>query len=141
MRMQVRSLALLSGLRIWCCYELWCRCRHSSYPKLLWPWCRPAAASSDSTPSLGASICCGCDPKKTKKKKEKESMVHIQTHQYRHISTKKIRQETANKKRVYWNSLVAQDCHCSDSGYCCGEGSIPGPRTSASHGCGHKEEE
>ena len=25
MRMQVPSLALLSGLRIWCCRELWCR--------------------------------------------------------------------------------------------------------------------
>ena len=25
MRLQVRSLASLSGLRIWCCRELWCR--------------------------------------------------------------------------------------------------------------------
>ena len=25
MRLWVRSLALLSGLRIWCCHELWCR--------------------------------------------------------------------------------------------------------------------
>ena len=25
MRLQVRSLALLSGLRIWCCRKLWCR--------------------------------------------------------------------------------------------------------------------
>ena len=25
MRLQVRSLALLSGVRIWCCHELWCR--------------------------------------------------------------------------------------------------------------------
>ena len=25
MRIQVRSLAFLSGSRIWCCYELWCR--------------------------------------------------------------------------------------------------------------------
>ena len=25
MRMRVRSLALLSGLRIWCCHELWFR--------------------------------------------------------------------------------------------------------------------
>ena len=24
-RLQVQSLALLSGLRIWCCPELWCR--------------------------------------------------------------------------------------------------------------------
>ena len=25
MRMGVRLLAFLSGLRIWCCHELWCR--------------------------------------------------------------------------------------------------------------------
>ena len=25
MRLRVRSLASLSGLRIWCCHELWCR--------------------------------------------------------------------------------------------------------------------
>ena len=24
-RLQVQSLASLSGLRIWCCYDLWCR--------------------------------------------------------------------------------------------------------------------
>ena len=31
--------------------------------------------SSDSTPSLGTSICCGCSPKKTKRKKKKS--VHL----------------------------------------------------------------
>ena len=25
MRMQVQSLALFSGLKIWCCLEVWCR--------------------------------------------------------------------------------------------------------------------
>ena len=38
MRLQVRSLDLLSGLRIWCCRELWCR---------LQTW-------------LGSLHCCGC---------------------------------------------------------------------------------
>ena len=62
MRMQVRSLALLSGLRIQCCHELWCRsqtplesgvaiscgvgCRCGWDPTLLWLWCRPAATAS-----------------------------------------------------------------------------------------------
>ena len=32
MRMQVRSLASLSGLRIWCCRELWCRLQFQSDP-------------------------------------------------------------------------------------------------------------
>ena len=70
MRMQVWSLALFSGLKIWCCHELWCRFADSA-----WIWhccgcgCRPVATAL--TPSLGTSICCGCGPKKTKKKKKK----------------------------------------------------------------------
>ena len=39
MRMQVQSLASLSWLRIQCCWEL------GSDPRLLWLWCRPAAAA------------------------------------------------------------------------------------------------
>ena len=52
MRLQVRSLALLRGLRIWCCCGCGVGYRHSS----------------DSTPSLGTSMCCGCGPKKQRKK-------------------------------------------------------------------------
>ena len=40
MRMQVQSLASLSGLRIWRCRE-----QHSSDPALLWLRCKPAAAA------------------------------------------------------------------------------------------------
>ena len=36
--------------------------RCGSDPALLWLWRRPAANSSDSTPSLGTSICCRCSP-------------------------------------------------------------------------------
>ena len=39
MRTQVRSLTSLSGLRILCCHELWCKLNCA----LLWLWCRPAA--------------------------------------------------------------------------------------------------
>ena len=42
MRMQVQSLASLSGLRIQCCHEL---CRHSSDLALLWLWPRLAAVA------------------------------------------------------------------------------------------------
>ena len=64
MRRQVRSLASLSGLRMCCCCELWCR---------LQMWLRSGVAvavakasdySSDPTPSPG-NIMCGL--KKTKK--------------------------------------------------------------------------
>ena len=54
MRMQVRSLASLGGLRIRYCRELWCRSQTRSY-------------SSNSTPSLGTSISYQCGPKKPKK--------------------------------------------------------------------------
>ena len=68
MRLWVRSLASLSGLKIWCCRELWCR---------LQTWLRSGVAvasvqaggySSYQTPSLGASICRRYGPKKKKKK-------------------------------------------------------------------------
>ena len=42
-------------------------CRLRSDPALLWLWCRQAACSSDSTPSLGTSICRGCGPKNKRK--------------------------------------------------------------------------
>ena len=58
MRTLVRSLALLSGPKIWCCCEQWCRhssgatavsrCsdrRHGLDLSFLWLWCRPAAAA------------------------------------------------------------------------------------------------
>jgi len=68
MRLWVRSLASLSGLRIWRGCELWCRSQ-------MWLGSGVAVAgigwqySSDSTPSLGPSICHRCSPQKTKKDK------------------------------------------------------------------------
>ena len=44
-RTQVQSLALLSGLRIQHCHELWCRSQKRLSPELLWLWCRPAAVA------------------------------------------------------------------------------------------------
>ena len=41
-------------------------------PALLWLWCRPAATSSDSTPSLGTSIRRGSGHRKGKKSKKKK---------------------------------------------------------------------
>ena len=65
----VRSLTLLSGLRIQHCLELWYK---------LETWLRSRVAvvqasscSSNSTPSLGSSICHRCGPKKTKDKERK----------------------------------------------------------------------
>ena len=68
MRTWIQPLASLSGLRILCSPELWCR---------LQTWLRSGVAvavveagncNSDSTPSLGTSICHRCGPEKTKQK-------------------------------------------------------------------------
>ena len=72
----VLSLASLSGLRIQHCCELWCR-------KQMWLRSDVAVAmansySSDSTPNLGTSKCCGCGPKNRRKKKKEETIAQIQ---------------------------------------------------------------
>ena len=66
MRMQVWSLALLSGLRIQC--WLWAVVYVAD---MAWIW-RCCGCSSNSTPpSLGTSVCHGYGPKKTKEKNHK----------------------------------------------------------------------
>ena len=70
MRLQIQSLALLSGLSICCCHELWCRSQ-----TLLRSGIAVAVAGSSSsnwTPSLGTSICFGQAPKKKKKKEKRK---------------------------------------------------------------------
>ena len=69
MRLWVRSLASLRGLRIWRCRELWCRSQ-------TWPGSHAVVAvmqagsySSDWTPSLGNSMCHGWGPKNKKGQK------------------------------------------------------------------------
>ena len=66
--MRVQSLALLSGLRIWRCCQLWCRLQKWLKSGVAVAVVQAGGHSSDSTPSLGTSTCCGCGPKKTKDK-------------------------------------------------------------------------
>ena len=49
LRTQVRSLASLSGLRNWCCCELWCHsnARRGLDSELLWLWHRQAATAEN----------------------------------------------------------------------------------------------
>ena len=68
--MQVQSLASLSGLRIWRCCELCCKLQ-------TWLGSRIAVAvvwagtyRSDSTPSLGTSMCQECRPEKQKQRQK-----------------------------------------------------------------------
>ena len=71
-RMWVPSLALISGLRNQRCHELWCRWQIRFGFDVAVPVAQASSCSSDSTPSLGISICRGCSPKKTKNKNKKK---------------------------------------------------------------------
>jgi len=66
MRMQVQSLALLSGSRIRCCGELWWRSQMRLRSGIA------VAVAVASNFSLGTSICLGCGPIKKKKKKKRK---------------------------------------------------------------------
>ena len=70
MRLQVPSLASLSGLRIWCCCELWCRSQMRLRSGIAVAVARLAACcSSYLIPSLGTSYATGAALKSGKKKK------------------------------------------------------------------------
>ena len=71
MRTWVRSLPLLSGLRIWHCCELWCRSKKQLGSGVAVVVVQASSCSSGQTPSLGTSICCRCGPKKQKNKTKK----------------------------------------------------------------------
>ena len=71
MRLQVRSLALLSELRIWCCCELWCSHRHGLDLTLLWLWCRLAAVAPI-RPLVWESPYAAGVPLKSKKERKEE---------------------------------------------------------------------
>ena len=77
MRLQDQSLVLLSGLRIRCCCELWCRSQTLLGSGVAVALAQVGSNSSHQTLSLGTSICHGSGPrkgKKDKKKKKKENM-------------------------------------------------------------------
>ena len=73
MKLQVQSLASLSGLRIWHCHELWyIGLRHGSDPALLWLRCRSnsKALLSRSLHSFYSRCMVGRGVRKTEKKCE-----------------------------------------------------------------------
>ena len=86
--------------------------------------------SSDSTPSLGTSICCGCCPNKEKKKREEKS-----NHVMRNKKMKPLQNRLVSKRRKeclgvpWWLwGLSIWGCHGR------GSVSIPGP----CRGCGQR---
>ena len=67
-RLQVQSLASISGLRIQRCRELWCRSQMRLGSGVAVAGLQAGGNSSDSTPSLGTSMCRRYGPRKDKKK-------------------------------------------------------------------------
>ena len=71
-RLGIRSLVSLSGLRTWHCCELWCRSQKQLGSGVAVAVAYASSCSSDKTPSLGTSICCAMGAAlKRQKKKEK----------------------------------------------------------------------
>ena len=71
MRLQFRSLALLSGLRIWHCCELLCGSQKWLRSHIAVALVQVGGYSSNQTPSLGNSIHHRSSPRKGKKTKRK----------------------------------------------------------------------
>ena len=99
MTLQVQSLASLGGLRIWCRCELWCRLQMRLGSAVALAVVQASDCSSDSTPSLGTSICCGCGPRKNfiqlqKKYKEQNKPKKSYGKKLINIKTKSVNQET-----------------------------------------------
>ena len=67
MRLQVWSLALLSGLTTWGCRELWCRSKTRLRYGVAVALVKASGCSSHLTPILGSFICCKCSSKGKKK--------------------------------------------------------------------------
>ena len=70
MRTWFRPVASLSGSRIQCCHELWCRSQTQLRSGIALAVAQVGSCSSDSTPSLGISTCCRCSPKKNRQQQK-----------------------------------------------------------------------
>ena len=80
MRLRVRSLPLLSGLTIRRCRELWCRLQTRLGSGVAVALAKAGGYSSDSTPSLGTSICRGSGPRNSNNNNNKKETGGIKKH-------------------------------------------------------------
>ena len=76
-RKWVRSLASITGLRIWCCCKPQRRLQTWLASGVAVAVVQVGSCSSDSTLSLGTSICRECSPKKKKKYKKQRFIVLV----------------------------------------------------------------
>ena len=99
MRMQVRSLASFSGLRIRYCHELWCRLKTELWSHVAVALAQAGGYSSDRTPSWEPPCAA------LKKKKRKFDMIQ-QSHSWE-ISREITRENHKSKRYMFPN------VHCS----------------------------
>ena len=92
--LRVGFLALLSGSRIQPCCELWCSLQTQLGSGVAVALVQASSNSSDSTPSLGTSICHGCGPKKTRKEGREGGRKEGNGHFLHHHSTERERENT-----------------------------------------------
>ena len=71
--------ALAQWVRVQCCCELWCRSQRWLGSCVAVVVVQAGSCTSDSTPSLGTSICHRGSPKKQKKNKTKQNKTNKQT--------------------------------------------------------------
>ena len=77
MRTWVRPLALISGLGIRHCCELWCRLHTQLGSRVAVAVVQASSYSSNLTTSLGNSICHGYGPKNTSTQKRKKNVFNL----------------------------------------------------------------
>ena len=80
MRLQLGPLALLSGLRICRCHELWCRLQTWLRSCVAVAVAQASSCSSNSTPSLGTSKCWEGSPKEWGKKIKLQGWLRPNSH-------------------------------------------------------------
>ena len=107
MRTQVLFLASFSGLKIWSCCELWCRLQTQLRPGFAVAVVLARGYSSDSTSSLGTSICCGCNPKKDQNKQTKNQPL-VTTIHYEWPKSKCWQCQRKTLAHCWWECEIAQ---------------------------------
>ena len=89
MKLRVRSLASLSGLRIQHCRELWCRPQTWLRSSLAVAVAKAGSSSSSSSPCLESCMCCGCDLSNRRRENSFHTFFKVQWGDAREVSVVK----------------------------------------------------
>ena len=118
MRLRVWPLASLRGLRIQRCRELWCRWQTWLGARLAVALAQAGSYNSNSTHSLGNSICCGCRPEKTTDKKKKYILYDSLIQNFRNYKQSIVRRNRWDEKGAGENFRERGHVHYRLWGWC-----------------------